>query len=177
TLLNQIVENDLLGEFSKRTMAQAIDDDRNEIVAVVHAQANQDTQELGIKITEVRIMRLDLPKKVREAVFSRMRSERQEVIKALQAQGDALAQEIRSDAERERAAVLAKAHAEAQGIKGDADAEAADIYATAYNKNPTFYSFYRSLQLYRHAIGKNDLLVLHPKGVLFHYFNPDSLEK
>src|SRR5699024_2563239 len=159
-LLTEIVENDLLAEFSKRSMKQAIDDDRNEIVSVVQAKANEDAKQLGIQITDVRIMRLDLPKKVRNAVYSRMRSGRQEVISALKSQGDALAQEIRSDAERERAAVLAKAHAHAQTIKGEADAKAADIYAKAYSQDKDFYSFYRTLQLYRQSIGKDDLLVL-----------------
>src|SRR5699024_10168656 len=164
TLLNQIVENDLLAEFSKRNMRQAIDDDRNEIVSVVQAKANKDTQQLGIEVVDVRIMHLDLPKKVREAVYSRMRSGRQEVIRALKAQGDALAQEIRSDADRERAAILADARAEAETIRGSADAQAAEIYAKAYEQNPTFYSFYRSLQLYREAIGDQDMLILQPEG-------------
>lgn len=177
TLLTENVENDLLAAFSKRSMSQAIDDNRNEIVSVVQAKANQNAKELGIQITDVRIMRLDLPKKVRNAVFSRMRSGRQEVIHALKAQGEALAQEIRSDAERERAAVLAKAHAHAQTIKGEADANAADIYAQAYSKDPSFYSFYRSLQVYRNSIGKKDLLVLHPDGALFRYFDPDVTGK
>lgn len=176
SLLTEIVENDLLAEFSKRTMREAIDDDRNEIVSVVQVKANQDARQLGIKVTDVRIMRLDLPKQVRQAVYSRMRSEREEVIRALKAQGDALAQEIRSDAERERTATLAKAHAEAQKIKGEGDATAADIYAQAYQKYPSFYDFYRSLQLYRHAIGKDDLLVLHPDGQLFQFFNPATAD-
>lgn len=177
SLLNEIVENDLLAEFSKRTMSQAIDDDRNEIVSVVQVKANQDAKELGIQITDVRIMRLDLPNEVRDAVYRRMRSERQEVIRALKAQGDALAKEIRSDAERERAAILARAHSQAQTIKGSADARAAAIYAHAYKQHQTFYNFYRSLQLYREAIGKDDLLVLQPDGKLFRFFDPDTDEK
>jgi len=176
SLLKQIVENDLLAEFSKRTMPQAIDDDRNEISAVVRAKANQDVHELGIQITDVRIMHLDLPKRVREAVYSRMRSEREEVIRALKAQGDALAEEIRSDADRERTVILAEARAQAQSIRGAGDSTAASIYAKAYEKNPTFYSFYRSLQLYRNAINADDLLVLQPDSDLFRYFESDSVE-
>lgn len=174
-LINQIVENDLLAEFSKRTMSQAINDDRNEIVSVIQVKANQDVKELGIHITDVRIMRLNLPEEVRTAVYKRMRSERQQVIKALRAQGDALAKEIRSDAQRERAAILAAAHAKAQSIKGSADARAAAIYAHAYTKYQDFYNFYRSLQMYKQAIGQDDLLVLQPGGSLFRYFNPAFL--
>lgn len=176
SLLNEIVENDLLAAFSKRTMTQAIDDDRNEIVAAIQVKANQDARELGMQITDVRIMRLNLPEEVRTAVYKRMRSEREVVIRALKAQGEALAQEIRSDAERQRAAVLAQARARAQAIKGEADARAAAIYARAYQKNSTFYNFYRSLQLYREAIGKDDLLVLQPDGALFRFFNPESID-
>lgn len=173
-LLTEIVENDLLAAFSKRSMRQAIDDDRNEIVAAVQVLADQDSAGLGINIVDVRIMRLDLPDAVSEAVYARMRSERQEVIKALRAQGAAAAQEIRADAERERTILLAQAYREAQTIKGAGDAKAAQIYAEAYGGNSEFYSFYRSMELYRQSVGKEDILVLEPEGELFRYFNPPA---
>ncbi|MES1926772.1 protease modulator HflC [Salinisphaera sp. T31B1] len=172
SLLTEIVENDLLAEFSKRTIRQAVGDERNEIVAAVQVQANQDAKELGVQVTDVRIMRLDLPEEVSESVYERMRSERQEVIRTLRAQGDAAAQEIRSDAERERTIILADAYSQAQTLRGQGDARAAELYAQAYTRNPTFYSFYRSMQLYREALGNDDLLVLQPDGELFKYFNP-----
>lgn len=171
-LLTEIVENDLLAEFSKRTIRQAVGDDRNEIVAAVQVQANQDAKQIGVHIADVRIMRLDLPDEVSESVYERMRSERQEVIRTLRAQGDAAAQEIRSDAERERTIILADAYSQAQTVRGQGDARAAALYATAYEKNATFYSFYRSMQLYRDALGSDDLLLLRPDGELFKYFNP-----
>ncbi|GAB3679194.1 protease modulator HflC [Salinisphaera aquimarina] len=172
SLLTESVENDLLAEFSKRTIRQAVGDERNEIVAAVQVQANQDAKELGLQITDVRIMRLDLPEEVSDSVYERMRSERQEVIRTLRAQGDAAAQEIRSDAERERTIILAEAYSQAQTVRGQGDAKAAELYANAYKRNPTFYSFYRSMQLYRDALGSDDLLMLRPDGELFKYFNP-----
>lgn len=174
SLLTEIVENDLLAEFSKRTIRQAIDDERNEIVAAVQVLANQDAQELGIDIVDVRIMRLDLPDQVTESVYERMRSERQEVIRTLRAQGDAAANEIRADAEREQTIILAEAYRKAQQIKGKGDARAAEIYANAYGENASFYSFYRSLELYRDTLGDNDILILEPEGELFEYFNPPA---
>lgn len=171
-LLTEIVENDLLAEFSKRTIRQAVGDDRNEIVAAVQVQANQDANQIGVEIADVRIMRLDLPDEVSDSVYERMRSERQEVIRTLRAQGDAAAQEIRSDAERERTIILADAYSQAQTVRGEGDARAAELYAKAYTKNPTFYSFYRSMQLYRDALGSDDLLLLRPDGELFKFFNP-----
>ena len=103
-----------------------------------------------------------------------MRSERQEVIRTLRAQGDAAAQEIRADAERERTIIRATAYSQAQTIRGQGDARAAEIYAQAYQQNPTFYSFYRSLELYRNSLGSDDLLLLRPQGKLFRYFNPQA---
>lgn len=173
-LLTEIVVNDLLAAFSKRTVRQAIDDDRNEIVASVQVQADQDAQSLGIDIVDVRIMRLNLPDEVSEAVYERMRSEREEVIRALRAKGAAAAQEIRADAERERTILLAEAYRKAQEIKGEGDALAAEIYAEAYTRNVEFYSFYRSMELYRQSVGKQDVLVLEPQGELFRYFNPPA---
>lgn len=172
SLLTETVENDLLAEFSKRTIRQAVGDDRNEIVAAVQVQVNQAAQQLGIQVEDVRIMKLDLPDKVSETVYERMRSERQEVIRTLKAQGDAAAKSIRSDADRERTVLLAKAYNQAEHIRGDGDASAAGIYAQAYSKAPEFYRFYRSLQLYRDSIGDNDILLLDPSGQLFQYFNP-----
>ncbi|MES1943712.1 HflC protein [Salinisphaera sp. PC39] len=174
SLLTEIVENDLLAEFSKRTIRRAIDDDRNEIVAAVQVQANQDAKELGIEIVDVRIMRLDLPDPVTESVYERMRSERQEVIRTLRAQGDAAANEIRADAEREQTIILANAYREAQQIRGEGDARAAAIYADAYGEDTSFYSFYRGLELYRDTLGDNDILILEPEGELFEHFNPPA---
>ncbi|MDA3921394.1 MAG: protease modulator HflC [Salinisphaera sp.] len=171
-LLTQSVENDLLAEYSKRTMQQAIDGNRNQIVAAVQVQVNQYAKSLGIHIVDVRIMQLNLPKKVSKSVYDRMRSKRQEVIRTLRAQGDAAAKEIRADAERERTVILAKAYKQAQTIKGQGDAAAAKTYGQAYKQDADFYSFYRSLQVYRESIGKNDLLLLKPDGKLFKYFNP-----
>lgn len=174
SLLTQSVENDLLAEFSKRTIRQAIGDDRNQIVAAVQVQLGQAAKSLGIEIQDVRVMKLDLPDKVSDAVYARMRSERQEVIRTLRAQGEAAAKEIRSDAERERTVVLADAYKQAEITRGKGDAKAAQIYADAYKVDPDFYRFYRSLELYRNTIGKDDFLILKPQGQLFQYFNPSA---
>lgn len=172
SLLTESVENDILAEFSKRTIRQAVGDDRNEIVAAVQVQVNQAAKQLGVDIKDVRIMKLDLPEKVSDTVYERMRSERQEVIRTLRAQGDAAAKEIRSDAERERTVILAKAYNQAESTRGEGDAQAAKIYADAYQQDADFYSFYRSMQMYRDSIGDDDFLLLKPGGKLFQYFNP-----
>ena len=172
SLLTESIENDVLAEFSKRTIRQAVGDDRNEIVAAVQVQVNQAAKQLGIEIQDVRIMKLDLPDKVSDTVYERMRSERQEVIRTLRAQGEAAAKEIRADANRERTEVLARAYNRAEQIRGEGDARAAAIYAKAYTKDAEFYRFYRSMETYRQSIGSDDFLLLDPEGELFQYFNP-----
>lgn len=175
SLLTEIVGNDLLAEFSERTIQQAVADNRDEIMAAIKVKSNQDAKELGIQVVDVRIKRIDLPDEVSDSVYQRMRSEREEVIKALRSQGKAAAREIRTDADRQREVIVSGAYSKAQNIKGRGDAKAADIYAKAYTKNSEFYSFYRSLQAYRAAWSDpNDLLVLSPDGEFFKYFNPPS---
>lgn len=175
SLLTEIVGNDLLAEFSERTIQQAVADNRDEIMAAIKIKANQDASELGIQVVDVRIKRIDLPDEVSESVYARMRSEREEVIKALQSQGEAAAREIRTDADRQREVIVSTAYNEAETVKGEGDATATDIYAKAYTKNEEFYSFYRSLEAYRAAwSNRDDLLVLEPNGEFFQYFNPPA---
>jgi membrane protease subunit HflC len=88
----------------------------------------------------------------------------------LRAEGQSESVTIRAAAERERTEILANAQRDALRVKGEGDAEATGIYARAYSKNPEFYSFYRSLQAYDHALGReNDLLVVTPEGEFFKY--------
>lgn len=175
SLLTEIVGNDLLAEFSERTIQQAVADNRDEIMAAIKVKANQDAAELGIQVVDVRIKRIDLPDDVSDSVYQRMRSEREEVIKTLRAQGEAAAREIRTDADRQREVIVSTAYNEAEQVKGEGDATSTEIYARAYTKNPEFYGFYRSLEAYRAAwSNSDDLLVLEPDGEFFQYFNPSS---
>lgn len=175
SLLTEIVGNDLLAEFSERTIQQAVADNRDEIMAAIKVKANQDAEELGIQVVDVRIKRIDLPDDVSDSVYQRMRSEREEVIKTLRAQGEAAAREIRTDADRQREVIVSTAYNKAETVKGEGDATSTEIYAKAYTKNPEFYSFYRSLEAYRSSFSnRDDLLVLEPDGEFFEFFNPSS---
>lgn len=176
-LLNQIIENGLLDEFSERTIKQAVADDRNEIMAALKVKSNEKVKELGVRVVDVRIKRIDLPDKVSDSVYERMRSEREEVIKALRSSGEAKAREIRSVADRQNKVIRAEAYNEGQQIKGEGDATAAAIYANAHSRNSEFYSFYRSLQLYEDSMQGDDVLVLKPNSELFKYFEAPSGRK
>ncbi len=173
--LSDIIRKGLRSEFGKRTIQEAVSGERSEIMQTLSTMANKQVDELGIEVVDVRVQRIDLPDDVSESVYNRMRSERKRVAADFRAKGAEEAEKIRADADRQREVIQAKAYSEAEQIRGQGDAKATDIYARAYGQNSEFYSFYRSLEVYRKAMGESsDLLVLEPEGELFKYFNPSS---
>jgi membrane protease subunit HflC len=125
----------------------------------------------------VRLKRVDLPQDVSESVYRRMEAERKRIANELRSTGAAEAERIRADADRQREVLLAEAYRDAQRVRGEGDAKAAAIYAAAFNQNPEFYSFYRSMEAYRNTFrGRNDLMVIEPNSDFLRYFR-DSVGK
>ena len=142
----------------------------------VRDKVDQDLKRIGVEIVDVRLKRVDLPQDVSESVYRRMEAERKRIANELRSTGAAEAEKIRADADRAaRGASLAEAYRDAQRIKGEGDAKAAAIYAAAFNQNPEFYAFYRSMEAYRSTFrGRNDLMLLEPNSDFLRYFR-DSL--
>ena len=174
TQLGQTVKAALQDEFSKRTVHDVISGERDKIMQVVREKVDQEMGKIGIQIVDVRLKRVDLPQEVSESVYRRMDAERKSVASELRSQGFSEAEKIRAGADREREVIIAEAYRDAQRIKGEGDAKAAAIYAKAFNENPEFYSFYRSLDAYRSSFkNRSDVLVLDPNSEFFKYFrNP-----
>ncbi|MGE4069701.1 MAG: protease modulator HflC [Lysobacterales bacterium] len=173
--LGQIVKDRMRDEFNKRTLQQVVADQRDEMMANLKKVSNVSAAALGIAIVDVRIKRIDLPEQVTGAVFDRMRSERAQVANALRSNGSQEGEQLRAEADRKIAVTLAEAERDAQRIRGEGDALAAEIYATAYNKDPEFYAFHRSLEAYRQSFkAQGNMLVLDPKSEFFEYFNKDK---
>jgi membrane protease subunit HflC len=128
----------------------------------------------GIEVVDVRIRRADLPPQNSEAIFARMRSERQQQAALYRGEGAQAAKTVRANADRERTVILADAQRDAQKVRGDGDAKAIEIYANAYDQDKDFFVFYRSLQAYRDALtGNNTSFVLNPNSSFFRFFgNP-----
>ncbi|MGH8462202.1 MAG: protease modulator HflC [Stenotrophobium sp.] len=170
--LSSIVNRNLRDQFGVMTIQQAVSGDRNAFAAALEKATASKVGELGIRIVDVRVKRIDLPKEVSGAVYDRMRAEQTRIASDLRARGSETAEKIRADADQEAEVTLADAYRDAEKIRGEGDAKAADIYAKAYSQDPEFYSFYRSLSVYRDAFSsKRDVLVLEPKGEFFRYFN------
>jgi modulator of FtsH protease HflC len=173
--LSKIIKGGLRDEFGARTVQQAVSGERTEIMQKLTTAANPQLTDMGIEVVDVRVKRIDLPDQVTRSVYERMESERKRVANDLRARGDEAAERIRADADRQREVILAEAYREAEKIRGQGDAQASEIYARAYGRNPEFYSFYRSLAVYRSTLrSKSDVLVLEPEGEFFRYFNPPA---
>ncbi|MEJ2631818.1 MAG: protease modulator HflC [Acidihalobacter sp.] len=170
--LSQIMKDGLRSEFGKLTIQQAVSGERDKILGPLEIEANKAAKELGIRIVDVRLKRIDLPAEVASSVYQRMEAERARVAADFRARGKEAGERIRANVDRERTVILANAYRQAQIVRGQGDAKAAEIYAKAYNKDPSFYAFYRSLEAYRQSFdGKNDVLVLEPNSQFFRFFN------
>ncbi len=168
--LEQRVRSDLLNEFGKRTVHDAVSGDREEIMRIVSAGADKEARALGIEVVDIRIKRVDLDEKVSESVYQRMVAERARIAKEFRARGAEEAEKIRADAERRREILLAEAYGKAERIRGEGDGTATAIYAEAYGGDSEFYALYRSLNAYRQSFSsKEDVLIIDPSAEFFKF--------
>lgn len=170
TRLLQTINDGLRAEFGNRTVHDVVSGERNKIMELMRARANDDAIKIGVEVLDVRLKRVDLPQEVSASVYSRMEAERKRVANELRSTGFAESEKIRADADRQKEVILAQAYRDAQRVKGEGDAKAAAIYAKAYEINPEFYAFYRSLEAYKQSFkNKSDVLVLEPNSEFFKY--------
>jgi len=175
TRIKQTVAGVLRDEFGARTVHEVVSGEREQVMNRVRDKVDQDLKRIGVEIVDVRLKRVDLPQDVSESVYRRMEAERKRIANELRSTGAAEAEKIRADADRQREVLLAEAYRDAQRIRGDGDAKSAAIYAAAFNQNPEFYSFYRSMEAYRSTFrGRNDLMLIEPNSDFLRYFR-DSL--
>ncbi len=161
--LTQLVSSSLRRELGRVPLRALLSEQRTQIVENIQNEVAEKAQSLGIAVAEVRLHRADLPYETSQAVYDRMKSERQREAKELRAQGSEWAQEIQAKADRDRTVILSEAERQSKITHGDADAEANQVLAEAFGKDPQFYRLYRSLQTYRQALaGAGPTLVLSP---------------
>jgi membrane protease subunit HflC len=177
-LLYQNINNGLRDEFGKRTVQEVIAGDRTEIMGIMTSQASDKAKKLGIEVIDVRIKKIDLPDRVSESVYRRMRAERQRVAKEFRSRGAEAAERIRADADRQSTVIRAEAYRDSEIERGEGDAEATTIYAKAYNQDREFYKFYRSLNAYKANFSSaDDVILLEPDSDYFRYFKDPSGKK
>jgi membrane protease subunit HflC len=170
--LSEIIKNAVVTEFGKRTVNEAISVGRQELMRDMLQTAAPTANDLGVELIDFRVKQVEYISVVRDSVYQQMAAERARIAAERRATGRATAERMRAEADRGRTVILANAYRESQIIRGDGDATAAAIYANAYNKDPEFYAFYRSIDAYRKSIGhEGDLLVLDPDNDFFRYLN------
>jgi len=174
TRLAQTVNSSMRDEFGNRTVHDVVSGERDKIMEIMRQKADIDARKIGVEVVDVRLKRVDLPQEVSESVYRRMEAERKRVANELRSTGAAESEKIRADADRQREVILAEAYRKAQEVKGEGDAKASSIYAGAFQQNPEFYSFYRSLEAYKQTFkNKGDMMVLEPGSEFFKYLkNP-----
>lgn len=175
-LLEQQVNDGLRAEFGQRTIQDVVSEDRSSIMVNLKEKAAKNGKKLGVYVVDVRIKRIDLPEEVSSKVFERMRSERERVAKEHRAEGRMKAEAMRAEADANAEIIVANAKKSANETKAEGDRLAAKIYADAYNKDPKFYAFYRSLDAYQSVFdSEKNILVLTPESQFFEYFNSSKV--
>ena len=174
TRLSQTVNSSLRDEFGNRTVHDVVSGERDKIMEIMRQKADADARKIGVEVVDVRLKRVDLPQEVSESVYRRMEAERKRVANELRSTGAAESEKIRADADRQREVIMAEAYRKAQEVKGEGDAKASAIYASAFQPNPEFYAFYRSLEAYKQSFRhKSDMMIMDPSSEFFKYLkNP-----
>ena len=167
----------LLNSALRRVLGEAIATDivrdkRSQLMALVRGQLENEAKFFGIAVVDVRIKHANLPPQNSQAVYQRMQTERQRQAAAFRAQGSQRSLEIRAKADRDATILIAQATAAGEQVRGDGDAARNRIYATAYERDPEFFAFYRTMQAYENALPvRNTRMLLTPNSDFFRYFS------
>jgi membrane protease subunit HflC len=169
--LAQIVSSSLRRELGQVMLRALLTDERDRITTRISAEVAERSRSLGIEVVDVGIRRADLPPETSQAIYDRMKSERQRQAKELRAQGFEWAQQIQGKADRERTVILSEAQRASKVVRGEGDAEANRLIAEAFGKDPQFFNFYRSLQTYHQALADSaPTIVLTPDTEMLRVF-------
>ncbi|NNC36835.1 MAG: protease modulator HflC [Hyphomonadaceae bacterium] len=173
--LQSIMDSTLRDVLGRVETAEIISGRRAELMAeiqsITNATAQDETNDLGVEIIDVRIKRADLPKENAERVFARMITERNQRAAQIRAEGEKRSREIRATAEKTATVTVANAQEQSSKIKGQGDAERNKTYADAYNLDPEFFAFYRSMEAYKKGLTKGTTYVLSPDSDFLGYLD------
>ena len=167
TIINSRIRN-VLGQQELQTL---LSQDRTKQMALIQEGVNNEAENFGIKIVDVRIKRADLPQANSDAIYRRMQTEREREAKEFRAKGAEMAVTITSTADKEVTVILADAEKKSQIMKGEGDGKRNKIFADAFGQDPQFFAFYRAMQAYEKAlIGGETSLILSPDSEFFKFF-------
>ncbi len=169
-LIQERVNEGLRNQISRRDMHEVVSGERDQLMGELRDDLDKVMRRYGVEVIDVRVKRIDLPARVSDSVYERMNSEREIEARQFRAEGQEQALAIRAKADRDAVVIEAEAYRESEQIRGDGDATSAAVYAAAYNRDPEFYEFYRSINAYINVFNnKGDLLVLDPNSEFFKF--------
>jgi len=167
-----IVQSTLRRVLGSASFIDIVRNRREELMKVIANEVNKQGQEFGLEVVDVRIKRADLPEKNLQSVYDRMKADRFKEAEELRAEGRAAQNKIQADADRDSITIRAEARRRADQMRGEGDAERNRIFAEVFNRDPAFFSFYRSMQAYEQGIKSGDTrMLLSPDSEFFRYFN------
>ncbi len=178
-LLAQRINNGLRNQVAIRTIQEVVSGERDQLMQDLTEELTVVAQEsLGVEVVDVRVKQIDLPTDVSESVYQRMNAEREKEAREHRSQGQELAEGIRAAADREVTVLQANAYRDAELVRGEGDATATRTYAEAFNQDPEFYSFTRSLQAYQQSFnGGGDVMLIQPDSEFFRYLKNSKGEQ
>ena len=170
--LNSNVISSLRRVVGRVTLDELLSAERSNIMDRIKIEVNDEAKRFGIEVVDVRIRRADLPEANSQAIFERMISERVREAKEFRAKGAEEAQRIRAEADKEKTVILAEATRKSEILKGEGESSSIDIYSDAFERDPEFYSFYRSMQAYDKVLGEDGTtMILSPDSEFLQYLN------
>ena len=170
--LNSNVISSLRRVVGRVTLEELLSEERSNIMENIKVEVNNEASRFGIEVVDVRIRRADLPEANSQAIYERMISERVREAKEFRAKGSEVAQKIRAEADKERTVILAEATKKSEILRGEGESQSVNIYANAFQQDPEFYSFYRSMQAYGNVLGEDGTtMILSPDSEFLEFFN------
>jgi membrane protease subunit HflC len=169
--LNTILTSSLRQVLGSVPLATLLTIERSKLMRDATARTDELARDFGITVVDVRVKRADLPEANSQAIYARMKTEREREAREFRAQGAEISQRIRSRADREKTVLIAEAQKRAQITRGEGDGKAVKIFADAFGKDPDFFNFYRTMEAYRESLSGDDTtLVLSPDSEFFSFF-------
>ncbi|PKG40764.1 protease modulator HflC [Psychromonas sp. Urea-02u-13] len=170
-LLKRKINNGLRNEIGSHTIKEIVSGKRGEVMETALKRMAR-SSELGIKVVDVRIKKINLPDEVSNSVYKRMRAERQAVAREHRSQGQEKSEVIRANIDRKVSIMLAQANKSSLEVRGEGDAQSSKIYADSYSQDTDFFAFLRSMKAYEKSFsGKDDVMVLSPDSEFFKFMN------
>ena len=169
--LSTIINSRIRSVLGTQRLQTLLSEDRNKQMALITDGVNNEAENFGIKIVDVRIKRADLPQANSDAIYRRMQTEREREAKEFRAKGAEMAVTITSTADKEVTVILAEAEKKSEIMKGEGDGERNKIFADAFGQDAEFFAFYRAMQAYEKAlIGGETSLIMSPDSEFFKFF-------